>query len=80
MDCENNQLQQLPTEIGALRKLTWVILDNNKITHLPHSVGGLVSLERYEQYTKIIKKKNKNINNLIYINQIKRNNETTITM
>ena len=40
----NNQLTQLPTEIGNLTQLTELDLSNNQLTQLPREIGNLTQL------------------------------------
>lgn len=43
--CEENNLKELPAEIGQLRELRYLDAFANQITNLPAEIVGLVSLE-----------------------------------
>jgi len=41
---EENKLESLPSEIGALRELTKLLLASNQLTQLPRTIGSLTNL------------------------------------
>ena len=44
LDLSGLELTQLPPEIGQLRNLTWLYVDNNLLTQLPATIGQLSNL------------------------------------
>mmetsp|Transcript_19464 Transcript_19464/g.47541 ORF Transcript_19464/g.47541 Transcript_19464/m.47541 type:complete len:273 (+) Transcript_19464:2-820(+) len=45
LDLSANQLQSLPSEIGALESLQWLQLSHNRLRSLPPEIGSLLRLE-----------------------------------
>ena len=44
LNCSNNQLTSLPTEIGMLPNLKYLYCNNNQLTSLPTEIGMLSNL------------------------------------
>lgn len=45
LDLEENQLESLPSEIGALRELVRLLVASNQLTQIPRTIGSLTSLQ-----------------------------------
>lgn len=57
LNCEENNLKQLPPEIGQLRELRHLEAFKNQLTTLPKEIGGLVSLEYLNVFNCAIRKR-----------------------
>lgn len=57
LNCEENNLKQLPPEIGQLRELRHLEAFKNQLTTLPKEIAGLVSLEYLNVFNCAIRKR-----------------------
>jgi len=65
LDLNNNQLTQLPNEIGNLVSLEGLYLYSNQLTQLPAEIGNLVSLERLNLHNNELTQLPTEIGNLV---------------
>ena len=65
LDLQNNQLKEIPNEIGSLIDLQTLFLDNNQLKEIPKEIGSLIKLQTLFLHNNQLKEIPKELCNLV---------------